>query len=374
MGVDRLTATGFRNLDPFDWRPGAGATLLLGGNGAGKTSVLECLHLAATTRSFRTAQLGDCLRREGAEEGGEGSATGRDAFDVVAEVSERADGGSRGVLALRWSSSEGLERRLDAKSVALAAYLEVLPVVAWTARDDEILAGLPERRRRLLDQGVVAAKPARLAELGRFRRTLGQKRELLRRRQAGLEDWNQLLAPQAAEIIRLRSAFVERLQLRLDAVLAASGIGLPRIELSYEPSPADGREGTAAVAEALSGRRHDEIRLQRPLVGPHLDRLQILWRGIDVSRVASAGERKAIGLLLLAARAELLEEAGRRPVVLADDLDTELDHGALAAIWRVLPNGRQLLASTNREEIAERLDGVSTLAVRNGVLAPDQSS
>jgi DNA replication and repair protein RecF len=154
---------------------------------------------------------------------------------------------------------------------------------------------------------------------------------------------------------------------RLQAVLAAARRPFPRIELRYEPSPAGGPDGAQTLFESLAAVAGDELRLGRPCIGPHLDRLSIVWgatdrhrgeNGPDVSRVASAGERKALGLLLVAAQAELLEAAGRPPTVLVDDVDAELDLGALEAVWTVLAEGRQVLATTSREEVADRLPGV----------------
>jgi recombinational DNA repair ATPase RecF len=82
--------------------------------------------------------------------------------------------------------------------------------------------------------------------------------------------------------------------------------------------------------------------------------------------VASAGERKALGLLLTAAQAEILEAAGRPPTVLVDDVDAELDLRALEAVWRVLAAGRQVLATSSREEVVERLEGVVRWGLAGG--------
>ena len=96
-------------------------------------------------------------------------------------------------LAVSWGEG-GLIRTMDGKPTPLAAYLAALPVVIWSNREDEILAGVPERRRRMIDAGLIAERPERVAILARHRRVLAQKRELLRRRQSGLEAWNRLLA------------------------------------------------------------------------------------------------------------------------------------------------------------------------------------
>jgi DNA replication and repair protein RecF len=352
--LTRLTVHRFRNLDDLSWEVGPGAHLVVGRNGVGKTSLLEAVYVAATARSFRTADLEDCARRD---------STG-DPAGFVARA--EAVGPPLAALAVSWGEA-GLVRTLDGKAVPLADYLGVLPVVAWTRREDEILAGVPERRRRMIDAGLVAERGERVGVLARHRRVLVHKRELLRRRQSGLETWNALLAECAVELARLRAEWVERLAARLGEALEAAGRDFPPITLRYEPSPVSALAGADAAAESFAAAAADEIRLGRPCIGPHLDRLSILWGGVEVSRVASAGERKALGLLLAAAQAALLAGAGKAPTLLADDVDAELDLDVLRPLWRVLTAGRQVLATSSRSEILEALQEVST-GVPGGVV------
>ncbi len=99
-----------------------------------------------------------------------------------------------------------------------------------------------------------------------------------------------------------------------------------------------------------------ERALQQPILGPHRDDLSIRWHGHELRRVASAGERKALGLALLGAHGRVLAEVGRDPVYLLDDVDTELDHDRLAALWRVFGAARQLFATSNRPKVWEEAE------------------
>jgi recombinational DNA repair ATPase RecF len=411
--LSHFTARGFRNLQPLDLQPAPGSHLVLGGNGAGKTSLLEAIYALATTRSFRAAQIVDCVAH---------GATGLALWGEV-ETDRRS--------ALAVSVQDGLRQRsVNGKPTSLADHLAVLPVVAWAAVEAGVLIGAPGARRRFMDRGVVATRPAALDALGRYREALRQKRELLARDSAGIEIWNELIAATAAEVIRLRAAFVEALRVELAGVLAevgeireiaggaGSGLGaptapagrpvaiepstdgaaaaemlfgaggagrgddgadeaggsartgggnpsghtagaglrLPEIELRYQPSPPQGLEGAAAIAAVLDKAVARERRRQQPLLGPQRDELEILWGGRELRRVASAGERKALSLLLLAAHGRVVEAAGRRPVYLLDDADAELAPPSVAAIWsvfarRVAATGGQLFASSNRPRV-----------------------
>lgn len=391
--LSHFTARGFRNLQPLDFQPASGSHLVLGGNGAGKTSLLEAIYVLATTRSFRAAQIVD------------GVAHGASAMALWGEV----ETDRRSALAV--SVEDGVRQRsVNGKPTSLADHLTVLPVVAWAAVEAGVLVGAPGARRRFMDRGVVAARPAALETLGRYREALRQKRELLARDSAGIEIWNELLAATAAEVIRLRAAYVDALRVELAAVLAevgeireitggsgsgtpggpgaptgrsaapslpaagtaaaemlfgaAAGAGstagagfrLPEIELRYQPSPPQGLEGAAAIAAVLDKAVERERRRQQPLLGPQRDELEILWGGRELRRVASAGERKALSLLLLAAHGRVVEAAGRRPVYLLDDADAELAPPSVAAVWsvfarRVAATGGQLFASSNRPQV-----------------------
>lgn len=336
----QLTADGFRNLAPLSLRPAAGSHLFLGGNGAGKTSVLEAIYVLATTKSFRTSQIADCVRH------------GAELFHLEGEVTN----GARAKLEVAYGRDFRL-RTLNGRNAPLAEHLAVLPVVSWAAADVELLAGAPRLRRRFLDRGVVGLRPAALEILGRYRETLRQKRGLLASGGPGLEAWNELLAGVAAELITRRRAYVEALAGRLTEVLTESGLPFPPVELAYRPSPASGLEGAAAIAHSLERIADRERQRQLPLLGPHRDDLEIRWGEHELGRVASAGERKALSLLLLAAHGRVLDAAGSRPVYLLDDVDAELAPQTLAAVWAVFVGDGgdrgacQLFASSNRPQV-----------------------
>lgn len=334
-----LTASHFRNLEPLKWGPEAGSHLILGGNGAGKTSVLEAIYVAATTRSFRTSRLEDCLRH------------GAESFHLEVEVETDRRAG----LEVRWVEGKRI-RSLNGKTSTLAEHLAALPVVAWSWAEAEVLGGAPKTRRRFMDRGVVGSRAPALDILSHYRETLGHKRNLLQQGGKDLQVWNHLLAATAAEVIRLRHTYVERLRETLVEVLAESGLPFPPIELRYRPSPSNGLEGAEPIQASLERILDRERRRQLPLLGPHRDDLEILWGGNDVRRVASAGERKALSLLLLAAHGRALEEAGIRPVYLLDDADAELAPQTHAAVWSVFQSAEQVIATSNRPRIWLTLD------------------
>jgi len=318
-----LSARDFRNLRPLDWTPGPGSHLLLGGNGAGKTSVLEAIYALATTRSFRTPQIADCVRH------------GASSFHLRGEV----HGERRIDLEVGWSEGERL-RLVNGKPAPLAAHLAALPVVAWSsAAEAEVLVGAPAARRRFLDRGILGLRPSALDTLSRYREALLHKRQLLL---AGgdLEVWNEILADLGAEIAAQRARYVEEVAARLREVIEVSELPFPEVVLRYRPSPPAAVAGRQALAQALAQAAAAERRRGVPLVGAQRDQLEILWNGHEIRRVASAGERKALSLLLLGAHARVLSHAGREPLVLLDDADAELAPPTVAAVCVSSPGRR----------------------------------
>jgi DNA replication and repair protein RecF len=280
----------------------------------------------------------------------------------------RIEGDVRVDLETQWEGGVG-SRRVNGKTVTGRKYLEALPVVSWSSGDRQLLEGGPEQRRRFLDQGIVGLKPSRMEALSRYRRALGQKRELLRRGGRGLGAWNEVLAPAARELIALRKAYVERLSASLERLVVASALILPRIRLSYRPSPGKGDQSDEQLLREFEAVRQREISEERPLVGPHRDHLMVLWGDFDLVRVASAGEKKLFGLLLSAARGEVLEAAGRRPIFLLDDIDAELDSERLGRLWTLFENRRQVLATTTGEPGSAGISGGTFWRIRKGSVA-----
>ena len=252
---------------------------------------------------------------------------------------------SRSDLAIRWSSS-GRQVRLNGSVASGARYLEELPVVCWSARDLRVIEGGPRDRRRFLDQGVVGRQPAAVEVLSRYRRALEQKRELLRQGVSGLEAWNELLAEAAAQLIRRRADFVAALVSALESTISQTKMDLPPVEVRYLPSPDVSEVSGNRLFEALESRAEREREERRVLVGPHLDKLEISWAGVEISRIASAGEKKLVGILLCAARGQVLSQVGRKPIVLLDDVDAELDRERLLAAWKLFESAPQIIATT----------------------------
>jgi recombinational DNA repair ATPase RecF len=159
----------------------------------------------------------------------------------------------------------------------------------------------------------------------------------------------------------------------LDRVLASYDLDLREVSLEYRPSIEVNDDRAENVLTMLEEASRNERREARPLIGPQRDEVEIRWGGHQARRVLSAGERKLLGLLLTAARARVLEEAGRPPILLLDDADSELDEERLTSVWGCFQGVNQTFVSSSRRSPWKVDFRVTRWDLNAGRLRPENS-
>ncbi|MGH7318313.1 MAG: DNA replication/repair protein RecF [Candidatus Rokuibacteriota bacterium] len=335
MHVRWLELVGFRNYASLSFAPDPGLNVLIGGNGQGKTSLLEALHLLLAGRSFRTTRLADCIGWDARE------------ARIAGEIEH-----GRGRRAIRVRVQA--EGRLEADG-GLCPWARV---VTFASSDLSLLTGPPQARRTYLDGATAKLIPAHAEKCRRYRLLLHQRGRLLLQL-GGRADGERLLAPWDEQVATLGSEIAHRRIETLEALgkdageiwraLAPEGRSL---DLVYVPTRAPGADRAATAAsllEALTASRAAEIRRGMTLVGPHRDDLVVRLGRMDARSYASRGEQRVIVLTLrLAEAASVGRRLGAPPVLLLDDVLSELD---LEARERVLlwlqAQGQTLLSTTD---------------------------
>ena len=339
MLVTAIEAKPLRSLDRVRVELGPGVVSVIGPNGTGKTNLVEALYFALTGRSFRTSDRRDLIPFGGSL--------------ARAEATIRDEDGIEHKLLASVSRSEGRRHLLDGDPASPATIARSRPPVAVFAPDRlSLVKGPPAERRAHLDGFVAARWPARSELRKRFGQAIAQRNALLSRLGAGygspedLRIWDAGLAEAAAPLVEARAEAVDELAGPFAAT--ATELGLEDPALEYAPRAT----GTAEEIRAgLEERRDQDVRLGRSSWGPHLDELKLLSAGRSLRRFGSQGQQRAALLaLLFAERAALLEARRVTPLLLLDDVMSELDPGRRDLLVGRLGDGGQVLITAADEE------------------------
>jgi len=337
--VTAIEAKPLRSLDRVRVELGAGIVSVIGPNGTGKTNLIEALYFALTGRSFRTSDRRDLIPFGGSL--------------ARAEVTIRDEAGLERKLLAAVSRAEGRRHLLDGSPADPATIARSRPPVAVFAPDRlTLVKGPPAERRAHLDGFVAARWPARAELRKRYGQAVAQRNALLSRLSAGygspedLRIWDTGLARAAAPLIEARAEAVAELA---DAFAGASEeLGLEAGALEYAPRASGAIED---IQEGLEERRDQDIRLGRSSWGPHLDELKLTSGGRSLRRFGSQGQQRAALLALLFAEREALLAARRvTPLLLLDDVMSELDPGRRERLVARLGDGGQVLITAADEE------------------------
>jgi DNA replication and repair protein RecF len=359
--VTRLSLRDFRNYERAEVPLGAGLTLVCGPNGAGKSNLLEAIYFGCTGRSCRTANERELVRF--------GERVVRVAVDVDDE-----DGGHR--LEVGLEPGESKRFRIDGTAVERLAGFGSRPLVSVFMPDRlDLVKGAPALRRAHLDQVVAALWPARADARAAYSRALAQRNALIARIRAGagrtnlLDPWDMELARHGAEVMEARLGALAELAAPF-ARLGAE-LGLPgECALEYRPrSRALDAEGLRAE---LGERREDDLVRGFTTHGPHRDDLALLHDGHRLRAYGSQGQQRVGLLALLFAEREALAAAGRPPLMLLDDVMSELDAARRERLVELLRAGGQaVVAATEPEHVpGAREHELELLFVAGGAVAP----
>ena len=348
MLVRRLRTLGFRNLADAEVELGEGVSLVWGANAAGKTNLLEALYLSLAGRSPRTRNDREAIAF--------GRSLARVEADVADPPSPARDAEQRTFLC---AVERGGDRRhhLDGHALGLDGHERRPSLSVFMPDRLALVKGAPAARRAHLDRLCAALWPARTEARRRYARALAQRNALLGRIRAGhadpgtLDAWDSELAGAGSELIAIRAEAVGALADPFGA--AASELGLEgSAGIAYRPrseasTPAD-------LAEELASRRESDLARGFTTHGPHLDEVAITRGDRALRRYGSQGEQRLALLALLFAEREVLLAEGRPPpLMLLDDVTSELDRERRRMLCErlVAGGGQALITATEPDQL-----------------------
>ena len=359
MRVERVTVRDFRGYAEAGALLGEGLTVITGPNGAGKTNLVEALYFGCTGRSCRTANEREVLRF-GA----------RATRVVVFAVSE--DGAHE--LSVGFAPGEAKRIQVDGTSVDRLLEITERPLVSVFLPDRlELIKGAPALRRAHVDQFVAAMWPSRVRNRRAYAQSLAQRNALIARIRTGrgsrnsLHSWDAQLAGHGVALMFDRRAAIEALASPF--VQWCQDLGL-----SGEPALVYRPRSLATSAEALAGELRERIDgdLERGFTGhgPHRDDVVVVREGREIRAYGSQGQQRlALLSLLLAERDALARQRDATPLLLLDDVMSELDgvrRRALVDRLRATP-GQSVITATDLNQVPGAEEpGVARLAVSDG--------
>src|SRR5436305_4654080 len=335
MVATRVSLRDFRNYARAELTLGADLNVICGPNGAGKTNLLESIYFGLTGRSCRTSNERELVR------------IGEKVTRVVVDVA-----GDDGAHTLEVGFQPGEEKRLrvDGAPLARGSSAPERPLVCvFLPERLELVKGAPATRRGHLDQVVAALWPARVETRSAYSRALAQRNALVGRIRAGaarrdmLDAWDaelarhgaQLMADRARAVTTLAPAFADR----------GAHLGLPEpLELRYPPRSKAG-DADGLRAELLE-RRESDVERGFTTHGPHRDDIALIHGRRPLRTLGSQGQQRAGLLALLFAERDVLGARGRPPLMLLDDVMSELDVTRRERLAELVRGGGQTVSPT----------------------------
>jgi DNA replication and repair protein RecF len=361
MTLEKLILANFRNFERVELNLSSKVNLVLGDNGQGKTNILEAIHLLSTTRSFRTSRDADLIRF------GEKVAyvSGRD-VEIAIQPGEKLI-------------------KLGGKLARAAEVLGEVRSVIFAPQDMSLLSGSPQGRRAFLDELIAKVDRKYLLTLLSYNRILKQRNRQLwlvregRSRIDSLTSWDDLMVRDGLVILHRRLEVADKLQGYLGAVTEqlVGEVSFLRYVSKVPASQIAKEEIRRAFLERLELTRSEEIRVASSLTGPHRDDFEMVVedknvgkRGRGIGRFGSRGEQRSAILALKLAEVSFNEqELGTRPILLLDDVLSELDDKHREKILQEVGKQQTVITGTSSNDFPESILRISrTFGVLGGAV------
>ncbi len=341
MGLHELTLRNFRLFSEFTFTPDHGAiTVFFSPNGTGKTSVLEAVFALATGSSFRTSAAGDLIKT---------SEQVAEIHGVLFQQTRRIQVDLVLTKGVRNTTKKMLVNGQRPKSRALLS--EVLPLTVFTPEGVDIVRRGPEPRRMFLTNLLTDVNPNTADRIEKFDQVLVQRNAFLRSlqgdtprttQQKELDVWDEEFCEAATHIIEIRLQLLEKLRPLVTNYYHAISESSLDVGVLYE------RSWQGQLRDALRDALHHDMFRGFSTVGPQRDDILLTLSGRDARRQASQGEQRSLALALRLAGHELVRhERGLDPLLLLDDVFSELDPQRSERLLQLLPVGQTLVTTAS---------------------------
>jgi DNA replication and repair protein RecF len=342
-----LTLQNFRNYRQQTLSFHPRLNLIVGKNGQGKTNILESIHLLATARAFSRMKTDELITF--------GEHHGR----VKGEF-ETAGGLSEVHIIL---SPDGKTITLNGKVVYdPSRILSKFSLVCFLPQDTNIVKGPPSERRRYLDEVICGIDPLHLKDLRQYSRAILQRNSILQKNPAlteSIQIWDKQIAEIGARIIKRRRELIKRLNPLLGNTYRTISGADVHTAIEYSSSIPEEGDTESRLREELAERRELDKSRGHTTVGPHRDKPELTLNHLNASAFASQGEAKTLAIALRSSEITLIKNTlGRIPILLLDDISSELDESRKGYLYQLLGKfpGQMFLTATSTADVSFKED------------------
>ncbi len=352
MQITRLYADNFRNLSSVLTDFNSDLNIILGANGQGKTNLLEAIYYLGTGRSHRTNKTDELINRNKSEE------------PAVVQVKLKRENDIKDKLSLRLNTRNKVYKVNDENVDNLEDFIGYLNVVLFSPEDLQLVKGSPSIRRDFIDVEVSQVSSRYYRKLKRYDKVLSQRNNLLKDLRAGrnknedlLSVFTEQLVELGSDIIAKRQEVVEKLKILARLHQRRLTDNEENLKISYQLSfPREDNSLKNSFKRELENNKEKEIERGYTTCGPHRDDLKLELNDFDVRKFGSQGQQRTVALALKLSELEFMKsEAGEYPVLLLDDVFSELDSERRQFLMEFIGGRVQTFLTTTDRILAEEI-------------------
>ena len=345
MHIKDLQLKDYRNYEVLNLTFKDQVNVIIGENAQGKTNLMEAIYVLAMTKSHRTSNDKELIRWD-------------QEYGTIKGTLQKKNQEVTLQLILSKKGKKAKYNHLEQSK--LSQYIGVMNVVMFAPEDLHLVKGSPQVRRKFLDMELGQVSPIYLHELSQYQRILNQRNSLLKQLQVKREQSNELmldvltaqLVKHAVKIAIKRISFIQLIQKWASAIHQQISRGTETLEIIYKPSinvsdTKDLSKMEEEYTEAFSSEKNREIARGTTLLGPHRDDLLFMVNERNVQMFGSQGQQRTTALSLKLAEIELIKsEVGEYPILLLDDVLSELDDYRQTHLLNAIQNKVQTFVTT----------------------------
>ncbi|WP_277587483.1 DNA replication/repair protein RecF [Psychrobacillus antarcticus] len=348
MYIDRIELKNFRNYDSIEMNFSSKINVFIGENAQGKTNLMESLYVLSMAKSHRTSNDKELIRWEA------------DYGKIKGDIQKKY-----GHLPLELIlSKKGKKAKVNhLEQTRLSDYIGQLNVVMFAPEDLYLVKGSPQVRRRFLDMEIGQISPIYLHDLLQFQKIMKQRNHILKQHQGKpmLNDvmfdvYTEQYIDAAVKVIQKRFHFMQLLQQWAEPIHLGISRGLEKLRITYNSSTGiqpewSSNEMKNHLEKKIAVNQNRELYRGVSLIGPHRDDLQFFVNDYDVQTYGSQGQQRTTALSLKLAEIELIkQEVGESPVLLLDDVLSELDDYRQSHLLNTIQGDVQTFVTTTSVE------------------------